>query len=93
MNFKEMISHALANPLPWPWLNHAENQKLILGVCLFLLGVLIFSVWKDRLFALKDEERARFLMFNLVGGSWVIAVFAVCGGIYFLFDSVFRFKG
>lgn len=75
-----------------PMMNDLPTLKLILGLCLFLAGVLLFSIWKDRLFALKDEERVRFLMFNVLGGSWVLAVFAVCGGIYFLFDSVFRFQ-
>jgi len=78
--------------LPLPMMNDLPTLKLILGLCLFLAGVLLFSIWKDRLFALKDEERVRFLMFNILGGSWVLAVFAVCGGIYFLFDSVFRFQ-
>lgn len=80
-----------ATPLPLPMLSDPSTLKLILGLCLFLAGVLVFSIWKDRLFSLKDEERAKFLMFNIVGGSWLVAVFAVCGGIYFLFDSILRF--
>jgi hypothetical protein len=88
-----MNTKLLVNPLPFPQaFNDLGNLKLVLGLCLFLAGVLVFSLWKDRLFALKDEERAKFLMFNVAGGSWVLAVFAVCGGIYFLFDSIFRFK-
>jgi hypothetical protein len=80
------------NPLPFPSMfQDPAALKLILGLCLFLAGVLVFSIWKDRFFALKDEERTKFLMFNVVGGSWLIAVFAVCGGIYFLFDSIFKF--
>lgn len=79
-------------PLPFPeMLNDVTTLKLILGLALFLAGVLIFTIWKERLFALKEDERTKFLMFNLVGGSWLVAVFAVCGGIYFLFDSVFKF--
>jgi hypothetical protein len=81
------------NPLPFPpMFQDPSALKLILGLCLFLAGVLVFSMWKDRFFALKDEERAKFLMFNIAGGSWLIAVFAVCGGIYFLFDSIFKFS-
>lgn len=83
----------LINPLPFPqFFNDLATLKLILGVGLFLAGVLIFSLWKERFFSLKDEERAGFLMFNVFGGSWLLAVFAVCGGIYFLFDSVFQFQ-
>lgn len=81
----------IVNPLPFPALHDVSNLKLILGLCLFLAGLLVFSIWKDRLFSLAEEERTKFLMFNIVGGSWLLAVFAVCGGIYFLFDSVFRF--
>jgi uncharacterized membrane protein len=78
-------------PLPFPQIfNDISNLKLILGLCLFIAGVLVFSMWKERLFSLKEEERTKFLMFNVFGGSWIIAVFAVCGGIYFLFDSIFR---
>ena len=80
-----------ATPLPLPLLNDANVLKLILGVCLCFGGVLVFSIWKERLFSLKDEERAKFLMFNIIGGSWLVAVFAVCGGIYFLCDSLLKF--
>jgi hypothetical protein len=52
----------------------------------------VFSLWKDRLFALKEEDRAKFLMFNIIGGSWLLAVFSISGGVYFLFDSVFSFS-
>ena len=84
----------LVNPLPFPEsFNDIATLKLILGLALFLAGVIVFSMWKDRFFSLKDEERVKFLMFNVVGGSWLIAVFAVCGGIYFLFDSIFKFNG
>lgn len=64
--------------------------KLVLGTALFVAGLLIFSIWKERLFALKEDERTKFLMYNIVGGSWVIAIFAVCGGVYFLCDSIFK---
>ncbi len=80
------------SPLPLPtFLNDVSNLKLVLGLGLFLAGVIIFSMWKERLFALNEDERTKFLMFNIVGGSWIIAIFAVCGGVYFLFDSVFKF--
>ena len=82
---------ALAKPLPVPLLTNANNLRLLLGLGLFIGGALVFSIWKDRFLALKDDERASFLMFNLVGGSWLIAVFAVCGGIYFLCDSILKF--
>jgi hypothetical protein len=72
-------------------LNDASHLKLVLGLGLFLAGVLIFSIWKDRLFSLKEDERTKFLMFNVMGGAWIIAVFAACGGVYFLFDSIFQF--
>lgn len=88
MNFKLVI-----NPLPFPMLNDLSSVKLLLGLCLFLVGALVFSMWKERVFSLQDEDRAHFLMFNIAGGSWLIAVFAVCGGLYFLFDSVFQFAG
>lgn len=82
----------LVNPLPFPQaLNDPATLKLILGLGLFLAGALVFSLWKERLFALKEDERTKFLMFNVVGGSWLLAVFAVCSGIYFLFDSIFKF--
>ena len=87
MNFNMVV-----NPLPFPqFLNDLSTLKLILGLSLFLIGALVFSLWKERLFALKDEERMKFLMFNVMGGSWLLAIFAVCGGIYFLFDSIFKF--
>lgn len=87
MNFSSLVQ-----PLPLPQaINDASNLKLVLGLALFLAGVLIFSIWKEKLFALKEDERTKFLMYHFVGGSWVIAVFAVCGGVYFLFDSIFKF--
>lgn len=83
---------SLVQPLPFPQvINDVSNLKLVLGVALFLAGVLIFSIWKEKFFATKEEERTKFLMYQFVGGSWVIAVFAVCGGMYFLFDSIFKF--
>lgn len=86
-----MVSEDDLHPLPLPFLTDVSNLKLVLGLGLFLAGVLIFSMWKERLFALKDDERTKFLMFNFMGGSWIIAIFAVCGGVYFLFDSIFKF--
>lgn len=80
-------------PLPLPSAFHdVSNLKLVLGLGLFMAGVLIFSMWKDRLYSLKEEERAKFLMFHFMGGAWIIAVFAACGGVYFLFDSIFKFN-
>ncbi len=80
-------------PLPLPaLLNDVSNLKLVLGLGLFLAGVLIFSMWKERLFSLKEEERTKFLMYHFMGGAWIIAVFAACGGVYFLFDSIFQFS-
>lgn len=88
MNFKLAV-----NPLPFPQLlNDMSSLKLILGLGLFLAGALVFSMWKERLSALKEEDRVRFLMFHIAGGSWLLAVFAVSGGIYFLFDSIFKFN-
>jgi hypothetical protein len=79
------------HPIPFPaTLNEIATLKLILGVGLFLIGVLVFSMWKEKFFALKEDERVKFLMFNIAGGGWLIAVFAVCGGVYFLFDSIFK---
>jgi uncharacterized membrane protein len=74
-----------------PFYNDFATLKLILGLALFLAGVLVFSIWKERLFSLGEDERAKFLMFSFAGGSWLIAVLAACGGMYFLFDSVAKF--
>lgn len=78
-------------PLPLPFLTDVSNLKLVLGLMLFVAGVIIFSIWKERFFALQEDERTKFLMFNFMGGSWIFAIFAVCGGVYFLFDSIFKF--
>ena len=58
--------------------------KLILGICLLIAGGLVFSIWREKLRKLKDDERTRFLMYNIGGGSWLIAVFSFCGGVYLL---------
>lgn len=80
-------------PLPLPEImNDPANLRVVLGVGLFLIGIIVFLIWKERVLALRPEERSKFLMFNIVGGSWLIAVFAVSGGIYFLFDSIFKFN-
>ena len=80
------------HPLPLPqFMSDVSNLKLVLGLMLFMAGLIIFSLWKERLFSLKEDERTKFLMFNFVGGSWIIAIFAVCSGVYFLFDSIFMF--
>lgn len=82
----------MLQPFPLPAaMNDSSNLKLVLGLGLFLAGALIFSIWKERLFSLKEEERAKFLMFNFVGGAWIFAVFAACGGVYFVFDSILKF--
>ncbi len=82
----------MLRPFPLPSaFNEPSNLKLVLGLGLFLAGVLIFSIWKERLFSLKEEERAKFLMFGFMGGAWIFAIFAACGGVYFLFDSIFKF--
>jgi hypothetical protein len=79
-------------PLPFPTaLNDLGNLKLILGLALILVGALVFSMWKEKFYSLKEEERMKFLMFNVKGGGWLLAVFATCGGLYFMFDSVFKF--
>ncbi len=64
--------------------------KLTLGLCLIFAAWLIFSLWREKLAALRDEERMNFLMYNVVGGSWLFAVFALCGGCYFLIESVLK---
>lgn len=79
-------------PLPFPAaLNDLGTLKLILGLALFLVGALIFSMWKEKFFSLKEDDRMKFLMFNVAGGGWLLAIFAACGGMYFLFDSIFKF--
>lgn len=85
MNVEFVIS-----PISIPLLTDLANIKLMFGLCLFLSGALVFSMWKDRLYSLKEEERTQFLLFKLAGGAWLISVFAVCGGVYFLFDSIFK---
>ncbi|MCM2281102.1 MAG: hypothetical protein NDI61_04575 [Bdellovibrionaceae bacterium] len=62
--------------------------KLIMGVCLMAVAGLAFSIWRDRFRAVKDEERAQFLMYNWAGGVWLFAVFALCGGCYFLLEPL-----
>lgn len=87
-----MLSWLEVQPLPFPEsFSDLDSLKLILGLGLFLAGLLVFSLWRDRFTSLKDEERVRFLFFNVFGGAWLLAIFAICGGIYFLFDSIFRF--
>ncbi len=64
--------------------------KLTLGSCLIFAAWLIFSLWREKLSTLRDEERMNFLMYNVVGGSWLFAIFALCGGFYFLLETVLR---
>jgi hypothetical protein len=68
----------------------SETLKLVLGICLIVAGALIFSIWRERLRSLKEEDRAHFLMYNLVGGSWLFAVFSLCGGGYFLLEPILK---
>ena len=79
-------------PLPLPqFMNDPFNLRMILGQGLVLAGLLIFSLWQDRFVTVKENERTWFLLFNVwFGGSWLLAIFAVCGGIYFLFGSIFE---
>ncbi len=87
-----MHSWLEVQPLPFPEaFRDLASLKLILGLGLFLAGLLLFSIWRDRFSSLRDEEKTRFLFFHPYGGSWLLAIFAICGGIYFLFDSIFRF--
>lgn len=86
MNFNFVI-----NPLPLPtFINDLSTLKMILGLGLFLAGGLVFSLWKERLDKTKEDERFKFLMFNIFGGAWLAAVFFTCGGIYFIADSILK---
>lgn len=67
-----------------------ELLKLVMGICLMLLSWVVFSIWREKLSTVKEEERMNFLMFNIVGGSWLFAIFALCGGFYFLLEPVFK---
>lgn len=79
-------------PLPFPAsFNDLGTLKLILGLALVLIGGIVFSLWKEKFYSLKEDDRMKFLMFNVAGGGWLLAVFAACGGMYFLFDSIFKF--
>lgn len=74
------------------FLNEARHLNFILGIVLLAMAALVFSLWHDQLKTLKAEERARYLMFNLKGGSWLFAVFAFSGGIYFLAASFVQLR-
>ncbi len=69
-------------------MNDLNLLKLAMGVCLLGIAWLAFSIWCDRLRGLKGEDRANFLMYNVAGGAWLFAVFALCGGFYFLLDPI-----
>lgn len=69
-------------------MNELSLLKLAMGLCLLCVAWLVFSMWQDRLRTLKDEERLNFLMYNIAGGAWLFAVFALCGGFYFLLDPI-----
>lgn len=62
--------------------------KLTMGICLLLVAWLVFTMWREKLATYKDEEKVNFLMYNLAGGGWLFAVFALCGGFYFLLDPI-----
>lgn len=62
--------------------------KLTMGVCLLLVAWLVFSLWREKLSGYKEEERVNFLMYNIAGGGWLFAIFALCGGFYFLLDPI-----
>ena len=80
------------NPIPFPAiLNDLSTLKLVLGIGLFMAGGLVFSMWKERLSATSEDEKFKFLMFNVFGGAWLVAVFFACGGLYFLADSILKF--
>lgn len=69
-------------------MNEMNLLKLAMGLCLLGVAALVFSLWRDKLRGLKDEERVNFLMYNIVGGAWLVAVFALCGGFYFLLEPI-----
>ena len=62
--------------------------KLALGTLLLAAAWLVFSIWREKLGSLKEEDRVDFLMYRLAGGSWLVAVFALCGGFYFLLEPM-----
>jgi hypothetical protein len=66
-----------------------QMLNVIMGLSLLLLSWIVFSIWKERYFNTKEEERMNFMMFNLVGGSWLVAIFALCGAFYFLLHPIF----
>jgi hypothetical protein len=66
-----------------------EMLKLVLGLCLIVAGALTFSLWHEHLKTLKDEEKTKYLMYNLKGGSWIFSVFFVCSGAYCLLEPFF----
>ncbi len=72
-------------------MNELAALRLVLGVCLLTVGVLVFLLWKERVFKLKEEERIHFLMYNIMGGSWLLAIFSVCSGCYFVFETLLKF--
>ncbi len=85
--------HQLIDPAIFHgFLNEARHLNFLLGLVLVIIAGLVFSIWHDQLKNLKAEERARFLMFNLKGGSWLVAVFALCSGIYFLAASFVQLR-
>jgi hypothetical protein len=59
-----------------------------LGIGLIAVGVLILLIWKEKVSSLESDERKHFLLFDIAGGSWVIAVFAVCTGFYITCHSL-----
>ena len=65
-----------------------QSLEVVMGISLLILAWLVFSIWKDRLHGVKEEERAHFLMYDIRGGAWIVSVFALCGGFYFLLQPL-----
>jgi hypothetical protein len=71
------------------FMNDMKLLSLTMGLSLVAFAWLVFSIWREKLEGLKDEERVNFLMYKAAGGVWLVAVFALCGGFYFLLEPIF----
>lgn len=71
-------------------MENTEVLQIMLGIFLIIAGALCFSIWRERLQNIKVEERSQFLMYNLVGGAWLFAVFFFCGGAYAFLEPLLR---
>lgn len=71
-------------------MGNMEVLQIALGLLLMTAGALCFSIWRDRLKNLKEDERSQFLMYNFVGGAWLFAVFFICGGVYAFLEPLLR---